>query len=155
MTGPAMSEASSTNAAMTGRCLCGEIRFKAIPTRKDMGVCHCGMCRRWTGGTFMAVDCGTDVEIENEDKLGVYSSSDWGERIFCSLCGTSLFWRMRDGSETVVAAQAFDDPGAFAFTSQIYIDEKPGNYDFANETRKMTGDEFLAAIMGPKDTDHA
>ena len=119
-----------------------------------MGVCHCSMCRRWSGGTFMAVECGANVDIEDESALGIFSSSDWGERVFCKSCGSTLFWRMRDGSTTVVAAQAFDDPGAFAFTSEIYVDEKPHNYDFANNTRKMTGAEFLAAI-GQTEADHA
>lgn len=136
--------------SMAGHCLCGAVRFTATPQRMDMGVCHCSMCRRWSGGTFMAVDCGSSVKVEDDSRLGIYTSSDWGERVFCKSCGTTLFWRMRDGSDTVVAAQAFEDPGAFSFASQIYIDEKPENYDFANETRKMTGPEFLAAIMGHK-----
>ena len=31
------------------------------------------------------------------------------------------------------------------FTRQIYIDEKPDYYDFANETVKQTGTEAMAA----------
>lgn len=44
----------------------------------------------------------------------------------------------------VVAAQAFDDPGQFAFNSEIFIDENPGNYAFSNQTKKLTGAEFIA-----------
>ena len=86
------------------------------------------------------------VKVENEDSLRAYISSDWGERVFCAECGTSLFWRMRDGSETSVSMNAFDDVSGFVFTDEIFVDEKPANYDFANATHKMTGAEVIAAF---------
>ncbi|MBE7186270.1 MAG: GFA family protein [Methylobacterium mesophilicum] len=135
------------NERLSGGCLCGAVRFTAIPKNDEMGVCHCGMCRRWTGGVFMAVDCEV-LDIEDGAKLGVYRSSDYGERVFCAVCGSSLFWRMQDGSHSVVALQAFDDPSRFRFTSEIFVDEKPATYAFANETKKMTGSEFVAAMTG-------
>jgi hypothetical protein len=92
----------------------------------------------------MAVDVGHSLKVETPQALGVYTSSDWGERCFCTKCGSTLFWRMRDGSHQVVAAQAFDDPGQFAFNSEIFIDENPGNYAFSNQTKKLTGAEFIA-----------
>ena len=39
----------------------------------------------------------------------------------------------------MVSAEAFDDTSGFAFTSQIFVDEKPAYYDFANKTKSMTG----------------
>ena len=133
---------------LSGHCLCGAVTFTATPEKMEMGVCHCGMCRRWTGGTFMAVGCGTTVKVAQSENVGVYKSSDYGERCFCKKCGSTLFWRMQGGGMTVVSAQAFDDPAAFKFASQIYIDRKPANYEFANQTTKMTEAEFLAAFMG-------
>jgi hypothetical protein len=104
------------------------------------------MCRRWTGGTFMAVSCGTmgSMDVVGQEALGIYKSSDYGERVFCSKCGTSLMWRMADGSHVSIAAQAFDDPAVFKFTSEIFVDEQPDNYAFANDTRRMTGPEVIA-----------
>ena len=72
-------------------------------------------------------------------RMGVYKSSDYGERVFCSKCGSTLMWRMADGSHVSMSAQAFDDPSVFKFTSEIFVDEQPANYAFANETRRMTG----------------
>jgi hypothetical protein len=131
---------------MTGQCLCGALRFKAVPKSNEMGVCHCGMCRRWAGGVFMAVSCGPNVEVENDEHLGVYTSSDWGDRCFCKVCGSTLFWRMRDGTNIAVSMQAFDDPEAFRFSSEIFIDDKPGNYEFANATKQQTGEEMAAML---------
>ena len=130
--------------SFSGRCLCGEVRFKATPENAEMAVCHCGMCRRWSGGVFMAVDCSRGLEFENDASVAVYQSSSWGERGFCKICGSTLFWRARDGSSMHVSAQAFDHPEAFALTHEIFIDEKPANYAFANDTQKLTGAEVMA-----------
>lgn len=137
-------------APLSGGCLCGAVRFKATPPKPNMDACHCGMCRRWTGGPWLTVSCDHAVEIEDETHLGVYVSSDWAERCFCKNCGGTLFWRMRDGSMTTVSAQAFDDPGQFKFVDEIYIDEKPANYEFANSTHKMTGAEVVAMFSALK-----
>jgi hypothetical protein len=134
---------------LSGKCLCGAVRFTAAPEKREMGVCHCGMCRRWAGGVFMGVNCGSTVKVEGEENLGVYASSGWAERCFCKKCGSTLFWRMRKGGMTVVSVQAFDCPADFAFTSEIFIDEKPASYAFANETHKMTGAEVMA-MFAPK-----
>ncbi|MEZ5921551.1 MAG: GFA family protein [Parvularculaceae bacterium] len=132
---------------LSGQCLCGAVKFNATAEREEMGVCHCAMCRRWTGGVFMAVTCKR-VNVEDKSELGVFVSSDWGERCFCKKCGSTLFWRMRDESHNAVSIQAFDNPEAFAFTSEIFIDEKPSSYEFANKTKKMTGQEVIAAFAG-------
>lgn len=133
-----------SGAALSGQCLCGAVTFTATPEAEEMTVCHCAMCRRWSGGAFTVVSCGSKVEVADESRLGVYVSSDWGERCFCKTCGSTLFWRMRDRSHIAVSIQAFEDPGAFAFTSEIFIDEKPASYDFANPTKKLTGAEVFA-----------
>ena len=57
---------------------------------------------------------------------------------------------MQDGSATVVAFQALDDLSGFHFETEIFIEEKPPVYEFANHTKKMTGEEFFAAYEMPK-----
>jgi hypothetical protein len=134
----------------TGGCLCGALRFSATPTSLGVDVCHCGMCRRWTGGAFMAVPCGA-VAMENGAAAGVYRSSDYGERVFCKRCGSSLIWRMQDGSSAHVAVSALDDLSGFTLAQEIFIDEKPAFYDFAAETRKLTGADFVAMFASAEE----
>ncbi|MCR6643264.1 MAG: GFA family protein [Terricaulis sp.] len=131
---------------LQGRCLCGAVRFEAAPEKLQMGACHCSMCRRWSGGVFLAVECGA-LAIADESQLGIYKSSDWGERCFCKTCGSTLFWRMQDGSHAAVSAQAFEEPGKFTLVSEIFVDEQPASYAFANATKRMTGAEFIAAFQ--------
>ena len=40
-------------ARISGGCLCGSVRFSAESVEVHHHVCHCGMCRRWTGGSML------------------------------------------------------------------------------------------------------
>tara|TARA_B100000989_G_C19413600_1_gene415450 strand:+ start:544 stop:843 length:300 start_codon:yes stop_codon:yes gene_type:complete len=86
--------------------------------------------------------------VEDASQLGVYAASPWGERCFCKQCGSSLFWRMKDGSFHAVSLAALEDANDFSFHSEIFIDEKPAYYSFAGERLCMTGAEVFAAISG-------
>ena len=138
---------------LTGKCLCGAVKFRATPEKAHAGACHCKMCRNWCSGPFMAVMCGNSVEFDGTDNISIYSSSEWAERGFCKTCGTNLFWRLADGREYGMAAGAFDDQSALTFTSQVFTDENPGWYEFANETHDMTGPEVIAMYSGTGSSD--
>ena len=131
-------------APLKGSCLCGACTFTATPVGNGANVCHCTMCRKWTAGMYMAVDCGTSVNFHDTTHLGIYRGSEWGERVFCKSCGTSLVWRMQDGSGSGVSMQAFDDPSQFVLQMQWFIDKKPDNYALVNETDTKTEAECFA-----------
>ena len=128
-------------ARLAGRCLCGAVTFTATP-QGGMHACHCENCRRISGGVSLSVNCGDSLEVVGP--VATYDSSEWAERQFCPACGSGLFWRLKAGGMTMVSVQAFDDPGAFGFESEIYIDSKPANYDFAGDRPRLTGAEVEA-----------
>lgn len=128
---------------MDGKCLCGAITVRT-PDKKIVDACHCGMCRRWGGGPALGIPCGTDVQIENADKLKVYRSSEWAERSFCSECGTHIFYKLLPTGEYFLPAGLFPDDIGFEFTEQIFIDRKPSYYEFANQTLNLTEAEVFA-----------
>lgn len=127
-----------------GHCLCGKVKVHASSKQKSVGACHCDICRRWAGGPFMAVDCGTDMAFEGEESIGVYDSSEWAQRGFCKNCGTHLFYRLKQSGQYLMPPGIFDKGGQFVFDHQVFIDEKPAYYSFANETEDMTGAEVFA-----------
>jgi hypothetical protein len=131
---------------LSGGCLCGAVRFTASPQNCEVGACHCGMCRKWTAGPFLVLDCADTLHFDDDANLGVYRSSEWAERGFCKRCGTPLFYRLIGKGMHFVSAEAFDDRNGYVFTSQIFIDEKPSYYEFANRTHNMTGAEVFAAF---------
>lgn len=133
-----------------GSCLCGAVHLTVDAFEGGIGACHCSMCRKWGGGPFLAIDCGTGVRIDGEECVLAYDSSDWAQRGFCSRCGTHLFYRLKASSQYVVPVGLFDDHPDALFESQIFIDEKPDYYAFANQTANMTGAEVFAKY-GPSE----
>ena len=127
-----------------GHCLCGAIQLTAADAGNDVGACHCGMCRRWGGGPYMEINCGSDVRIDGEENLSVFDSSKWAERGFCSNCGTHLFYRIKETGQHMMPVGLFDSDDELVFRSQVFIDEKPSFYRFANETEDLTGAEIFA-----------
>jgi len=125
---------------MKGNCLCGAIEVTANDAR-DIGLCHCSMCRRWTGGPFFAVHCDDKVRFEG-DALRTFRSSEWAERAFCGTCGSTLYYRLVPDGEYFVSAGLFQDHD-FTLASQIFIDEKPAFYELANDTEKLTGQQVF------------
>ncbi|MCE7030088.1 GFA family protein [Jiella avicenniae] len=136
---------------LQAKCLCGGVRIDADIENQEVGACHCDICRRWAGGPFMAVEASENVVLAGTDLLGIYESSGWGERGFCTACGSTLFWRSKDAAHYAISAMAFDDLSEAVLTKQIFIDSKPDWYAFANETKSMTGAEFLAQFSSEED----
>lgn len=128
---------------MQGQCLCGAVTMSTAPQHK-VAACHCGMCRKWGGGPYLAVHCGTDIQITGEEHIAQYDSSDWAARAFCKCCGTHLFYRFKPTNEYIVSAGFFDAQASFMFTEQIFIDHKPAYYDFANPTQNLTEQQVIA-----------
>ncbi len=127
-----------------GQCLCGAVSVTVESIDPKAGVCHCGMCRKWGGGPFIAVDCGTAVNFKGEEHITAFQSSEWAERGFCNQCGTHLFYRLIKNQQYIMPADLFDGGPELKLDHEIFIDEKPEYYSFANETRKMTGAEVFA-----------
>jgi hypothetical protein len=119
-------------------------KITANTMQKNVGVCHCESCRRWTGGPLMVVDCGTDVIFEGDENIKIFDSSDWAERAFCTNCGTHLFYRLKESNQHIMPVGLFENDDAFVFNHQVFIEQKPSYYCFSNETEDMTGEELFA-----------
>ncbi|MFC3282131.1 GFA family protein [Litchfieldella rifensis] len=138
---------SATN-EYRGSCLCGAVSLTIMADNQEVGACHCNMCRIWGGGPLLALESVKEVRIDGEDEITVFRSSDWAERGFCRQCGTHLFYRLRDSKHYAVPVGLVDGGEPWSLTAQIFIDEKPTFYDFANQTRNMTGQEVFEAFTG-------
>lgn len=134
----------------TGSCLCGAVSFTANEMTTAVAACHCVSCRKWGGNAFMEVNCGAAVDIEGEDSLTVFDSSEWAERGFCSKCGSHLFYRLKESREHMMPVGLFDDDSGFTFKREVFIDEKPRYYHYADDTEKLTGEELFAQFAPPE-----
>lgn len=131
-----------------GKCLCGSVQIEVDYASNELAACHCSMCRTWSGGPMLAIDCADSVQISGEKNVIRFSSSEWAERGFCGKCGTHLFYYLKPNNQYHVPAGLVVNDGECKFTHQIFIDEKPEYYEFRNETNNMTGAEVFAHFTG-------
>ncbi|MCB9778561.1 MAG: GFA family protein [Alphaproteobacteria bacterium] len=130
-----------------GGCLCGSVRFTAHLRSPTFGACHCGMCRKFAGGPFLAIGTA-GVDWHQDADLRTYDSSAWAERGFCGRCGSSLFYRIKGNGMTIVAFGALDDPRGLTLAREVFIDERPDAYCFAGDLKGLTGAELMAKAGG-------
>tara|TARA_R110002153_G_scaffold99102_5_gene234399 strand:+ start:18181 stop:18606 length:426 start_codon:yes stop_codon:yes gene_type:complete len=133
---------------MSGKCLCKKVTINAQKVIPHVDACHCAMCRKWSGSSLLAMDCGSEVVFEGQQYITAYDSSEWADRGFCKNCGTHLFYRLKQTHQYIIPAGLFDTDVSLEFTTQIFIEEKPDYYEFANQTQMMTGEEVFAAFGG-------
>lgn len=128
-----------------GTCLCGAVTLRVEVTEPSISVCHCHLCRIWSGGPMLAVESARPT-LTGEENVGVYATSDWAERGFCRRCGTHLFYRLKSGEHYAIPAGLLGDAAPWTLALQIFTDDKPDYYDFANPMRSMTGAEVFEAF---------
>ncbi|MGQ0457943.1 MAG: GFA family protein [Hyphomicrobium sp.] len=123
-----------SHAPLTGSCLCGAVRFELTPPLRDVIVCHCRQCAKWSGSVVAA----TAVTKQNfklvagEDHIRWYAATGHADRGFCVHCGSSLFWRPRDGSRISVLAGALDPPTGLVTSAHIFVASKSDYYEIAD-----------------------
>ena len=135
----------------TGKCLCGAVTYTARNIEPKLAACHCSMCRRWTGGPLLSIS-SSDVEWVGEDNVRTYKSSDWAERGFCSICGSTLFYRVTAPGpyqgQAHIGFGTLDDQSGFDMKLEFFIDIKPTAYTFEGDRKQLTEAEVMAMFGG-------
>jgi hypothetical protein len=100
--------------AITGRCLCGGVRFET-DGRGIMGYCHCSICRKWSGAIF-TTNLNAERDgfrfLEGEDRIERYNAVDGSGRGHCRTCGSVVPGGPLDAPWVAIGAGLLDaDPG--------------------------------------------
>jgi hypothetical protein len=77
-----------------GECNCGAVAFEADASPTGVFVCHCSICRRFTGGNGIAVvivESDAFRWVRGEDQITTWKkpNADW-QAWFCQACGSPL-----------------------------------------------------------------
>ncbi len=111
---------------VTGRCLCGGVRYAYEGKVNWTGHCHCESCRRNCSApmtTFFALNNGN--WRWTGDEPGEYRSSAKAKRYFCKTCGTPMaYWHEKFDYETHFYAASLEDPSGFEPTQHFHYDER-------------------------------
>ena len=111
-----------------GGCLCGAIRYRVSGEPVAATLCHCGSCRRASGGTNVAWAVFDNAAFEwLSGKPADFSSSPGIQWLFCRTCGSLVGYRRasRPGHMDITTG-TLDDPGRFPPRVEIWIKQKIG-----------------------------
>ncbi|MGM0167028.1 hypothetical protein IGI39_002008 [Enterococcus sp. AZ135] len=133
----------------TATCLCGKIAIDVQNFHSEVGACHCSMCRKWGSGPLLTIEAGAveNITIRNEQLVSRYQASEWAERGFCSHCGSNLFYHLLPTDAYSIPIDLFENQGDAVLSVEVYYDQKPAYYEFANETKKISETEILKMVQ--------
>ncbi len=121
----------SVGTRASGRCLCGAVRYEVHGPLRDVLLCHCVECRRWSGHIFAATSARREylVLLESGGLRWVASpeSESDARRGFCCECGSSLFWDAPARDTISIAAGTLDKPTGLGLLGHVFVTQA-GDY---------------------------
>ena len=105
--------------SLSGGCLCGFVRYNAIPKENAAYYCHCRDCQIGSASAFTVAIFSDEQSFRiTSGEVATYATvADSGrklERKFCQKCGTPLIWTGEGFPGTVlISLSSLDDPEAF------------------------------------------
>jgi hypothetical protein len=112
-------------AALTGGCQCGAVRYALYTEPFKADICHCRMCQRALGNLFLA---GASVQQADfawtRGAPATFRSSSIAERGFCGQCGTPLFFRYLAKDHISLTIGSLDQPERARPSAQYAIESR-------------------------------
>lgn len=119
---------------INGSCVCGAVTYEIKGTPKQINICHCKMCQKFSGSAF-----GSFMRVMSEDftltkgKETVFESSPWAKRTFCSKCGSSLRYINNEKPEyKFVATGTLDTDPGIRPKKHIFVKDKADWYEITD-----------------------
>ena len=121
----------------SGRCLCGAVRYEVRGPLRDVLLCHCVECRRWSGHVFAATAARRDDLVLTTDGALRWVASPESEsaarRGFCGECGSSLFWDAPERETVSIAAGTLDEPTGLRLLGHVYVGQAGDYYELLED----------------------
>ena len=132
-----------------GQCLCGAVTVTATTSDPVIRACHCDMCRRQTSSMFISVT--TDPASQKvTGPVKNYRSSDWAQRGFCKVCGSTLWYQTLPDGARSLAAGLFANAGNGVLKLEFCADMCPQGYALSGDHERLTTNETIARFA-PED----
>ncbi|WP_406871324.1 GFA family protein [Aminobacter sp. P9b] len=101
------------NAATTGGCQCGAVRYRIAQALENAHICHCRMCQKASGNYFLPLARTAKAKFAvTRGEVGWFQSSDIVRRGFCRDCGTPLLFDVVDRDTINVMLGSLDEPAS-------------------------------------------
>ncbi|HEY3785652.1 MAG TPA: GFA family protein [Steroidobacteraceae bacterium] len=108
---------------LSGRCLCGALRYTCAPPVSQAAFCHCESCRRAAGAHVVAWMTVPRSSFQlTSGTASQFASSPPVVRQFCGRCGSPVTYWNESSPETIdVTLATLDSPGAITPADHIWM----------------------------------
>lgn len=114
-----------TTVSVTGRCLCGDIRYEFTGTPVKILHCHCEPCRRHTSSPVATFVCVTRESFRLLSGTPVaYASSPGVTRTHCGRCGSPISYTSDRNTQVDLYIGTLDDPATLVPTYHANVAEQ-------------------------------
>lgn len=110
------------SARVSGRCVCGGVRWSYEEPFTAMLYCHCSICRKHHGTLFTTVVAGPLSTFHwraGTEKIATWRSSERGKRSFCSVCGSKVPTVNHEAQQVYMPAGALE--GELGIRPQMHL----------------------------------
>lgn len=118
--------AQSTSRTLTGKCLCGDVRYEVTDSFLYAQNCHCSNCRRATGSAFKpfaGIERNKLRLTSGAENLSIFGEED-AHDAHCKACGSLLYSVVRDAQFVHVALGSLVDVPSIRPTAHIFVGSK-------------------------------
>lgn len=130
------------NAARTGGCLCGKIRFTADGEPDYPHTCSCPHCQRLSGGPMMSWVsfplAGFMWTGDGAEPAWYYTFKGETKRGFCPTCGSQVCALDDDGTSIAITLSALDSADDLIPVNQSFRDDAVSWLPQVPDTRHST-----------------
>jgi hypothetical protein len=118
-----------------GGCLCGAVRYSATAPPVRAMICHCSMCRKHSGAPILSFVHFPVASFRwTGDEPTRYRSSDYAERGFCSVCGSTVSMHEEVLTDRVqIAVGSLDEPNRVNVDDHVWTCDQIDWFDVQDD----------------------
>ena len=125
---------------ISGRCMCGAVRWSHDGPVTRRLACHCTDCQRATSAPFTAFIGLEPAGLTWQGAPNHYESSPGTFRGFCPVCGTRLYFRSAKWpGEIHLHAATLADGHAYSPDRHVKCADSPGWLHLGDDLEKLDG----------------
>ena len=135
-------EPDAQSPLLSGRCLCGSVRYQVADEFEYAINCHCSDCRRATGSAFKpfaGIERGKLRITQGSEEVLLYGQPEANHDVHCGVCGSFLFSVLNQGTRVHLALGSLVDPPRIRPSANIFVGDKAPWFQITDKLPQFEG----------------